>query len=124
MKKDYRQEQEYHSSIGVITLNKYKDRRWKKTRESILNRDGYECQESKGKGITVTADTVHHIYPLEIYPELKYVDWNLISLSAKEHNKMHVRGSHELTTLGKRWQSRRRREFNDWLLNKNCLDHL
>lgn len=72
------------------------------------------CQESKRYGKTVPATTVHHIYPLEYYPELACVDWNLISLSDKQHNAMHDRVTHELTELGKQWQERRRKEFEEW----------
>lgn len=66
------------------------------------------CQESKRYGKTEPATTVHHIYPLEFYPELAFVDWNLISLSDKQHNAMHDRVTHELTAVGLAWQERTR----------------
>lgn len=72
------------------------------------------CQESKRYGKTVPATTVHHIYPLEYYPELACVDWNLISLSDKQHNAMHARVTRELTELGEQWQEKRRKEFEGW----------
>ncbi|TKI55111.1 HNH endonuclease [Brevibacillus antibioticus] len=89
----------------------YKSRRWKRKREAILRRDKYMCQESKRYGKTEPATTVHHIYPLEFYPELAFVDWNLISLSDKQHNAMHERVTHELTALGRAWQERVRDKF-------------
>lgn len=72
------------------------------------------CQESKRYGKTVSATTVHHIFPVEFYPELALTDWNLLSLSSDKHNAMHVRDSHELTELGKQWQERRKKEFKEW----------
>lgn len=69
------------------------------------------CQESKRYGKTELATTVHHIYPLEFYPELAFEDWNLISLSDKQHNAMHDRVTHELTALGQAWQERVRSKF-------------
>lgn len=54
----------------------------------------------KRYGKTVEATTVHHIFPVEIYPEFAFEDWNLIALSAENHNRCHIRGSHELTKFG------------------------
>ena len=34
------------------------------------------------------ADTVHHIYPAEEYPEYEWMDWNLISVSRATHNRV------------------------------------
>lgn len=48
----------------------------------------------------IEASHVHHIFPVEDYPEYALCEWNLISLSQKAHNMMHKRGSHELTELG------------------------
>lgn len=92
----------------------YKSKRWISKRSKILRRDEYMCQESKRYGKTEPANTVHHIYQREFYPELEFEDWNLISLSTKAHNAMHIRDSHELTELGKQWQERRRKEFEEW----------
>lgn len=89
----------------------YKSQKWKRKRAAILRRDEFMCQESKRYGKTIPATTVHHIYPLEYYPELALVDWNLISLSDKQHNAMHERVTHELTALGRAWQERVRDKF-------------
>lgn len=80
------------------------------------------CQESKRYGKSESATTVHHIYPREIYPELELVEWNLISLSSKMHNTMHVRDSHEMTELGKQWQERRREQFEAWMADKTICE--
>ena len=77
--------------------NFLKKSRWKNLRNRILRRDKYLCQYFLRYGKNIEATHVHHIFPVEIYPEYKYCDWNLISLSQKAHNIMHVRNSHELT---------------------------
>lgn len=78
----------------------YKSAKWKRLRNVILRRDGYMCQISKRYGKHVQADTVHHIFPREQYPEYKYAAWNLISLSAEAHNRMHDRVTNALTDEG------------------------
>ena len=92
----------------------YESRKWKKKREHILRRDAYQCQESKRYGKYAEATTVHHIYPLEEYPELALVDWNLISMSAAQHDRMHDRKTDKVTSIGMYWQRKRRREFEAW----------
>lgn len=92
----------------------YLTSKWKRKRKKILRRDEYLCQESRRFGRTESAEVVHHIYPIELYPELAFEDWNLISLSNCSHNSMHKRGSHELTAKGLRWQERRKKEFESF----------
>jgi len=96
----------------------YKDKRWLRKREYILKRDGYNCQESKRYGKRVTATMVHHIYPADLYPELRYVDWNLISFSDNKHNGMHDRVTGEITELGKEWQERVKDKFDSWIQSR------
>lgn len=84
----------------------YDNPRWKRKREKILKRDGDMCQESKRYGKRIDADTVHHIYPVEEYPEYAWCDWNLISLAGKVHNKMHDRVTNKLTPLGEELKRR------------------
>jgi 5-methylcytosine-specific restriction endonuclease McrA len=79
----------------------YKSKRWKKLRESVLRRDGYQCQESKRFGKNVPAHTVHHIFPMADYPGYRWSDWNLISLSNEMHNEMHDRTTGRLTERGR-----------------------
>lgn len=78
----------------------YKCARWERKRAKILRRDGYLCQISKRYGKTVPADTVHHIFPRDEFPEYQLVDWNLISLSASIHDTMHDRTSGKLSPAG------------------------
>ncbi len=84
----------------------YKSKRWELKRERILKRDRYMCQDSKRYGRRIDADTVHHIWPAEDYPEYAWRDWNLISLSSKVHNKMHDRVTNKLTALGEELRRR------------------
>lgn len=75
------------------------------------------CRESKRYGKTTAATTVHHIFPVEHYPELALVDENLLSLSESRHNAMHDRTTGEITELGKQWQEKvspllRKKGFN------------
>lgn len=79
---------------------RYKNKRWEAKRSKILRRDKYLCQISKRYGKNVDANTVHHIYPVEEYPEYQYCDWNLISVSNEIHNKLHDRVTNSLTDMG------------------------
>ena len=84
----------------------YKTKRWRILRKSILRRDGYRCRESARYGIRTAADTVHHVWPAEDYPEYAWEPWNLISLTASKHEAMHDRFSGKLTALGESWRRR------------------
>lgn len=81
-------------------MNLYESTRWRKKRIHILKRDGYICQHFKRYGKRIDADTAHHIYPVDEYPEYTWCDWNLISLSRKAHDMMHDRVTGKLTRLG------------------------
>ena len=89
----------------------YKTSRWKKKRERILKRDNYECRECRRYGKTTQANTVHHIKPVEHYPELMYISKNLISLCGSCHNEMHDRITDELTAKGLALLERTYREY-------------
>lgn len=78
----------------------YKGKRWEKKREIILQRDGYWCKDCSRYGRHQEASTVHHIFPVEFFPELAFENWNLISLCGGCHNEMHDRESHRLTDKG------------------------
>ena len=85
-------------------MNFYETKAWKKKRERILKRDGYLCQLALKEGRRVPAKTVHHILPLDRYPQYKMCDWNLVSLSHQAHEQMHNRYKNgALTKIGKRW---------------------
>lgn len=79
----------------------YNAKRWKRKRAYILSRDGYIDRVQRRFGRKIEADTVHHIYPAEEYPEFAFEDWNLISVNGKKtHNKCHDRLSNKLTPFG------------------------
>ena len=80
------------------------NRRWQALRESILRRDGYRCREAARYGKAVEANTVHHIWPADEFPEWAYEPWNLVSLSSAAHGQMHDKVTHRLTALGERWR--------------------
>lgn len=79
----------------------YKNSKWEHKRKVILSRDNYSCRWCKRYGKNTEASHVHHIYPVEFYPEYSYCNWNLISLCQKCHNIMHDRDTHEITATGK-----------------------
>ena len=81
-------------------MDLYESKKWKKKRSSILRRDKYICQMSLRYGKLMQADTVHHIFPMELFPEYAWCDWNLISLSKRMHNACHDRDTHELSREG------------------------
>lgn len=99
-------------SFSLFRNMDYTSRRWLRLRERVLKRDNYQCQYSKRYGRIVQATTVHHIYPVERYPQYQWCDWNLISLSTDAHNRMHDRDTHELTDEGIRLQRRIKRHIH------------
>lgn len=86
--------------MGTRSNFSYASTKWKRISEKVLRRDGYKCQISKRYGKAVPAEVVHHIYPVEEYPEYAYCLWNLISLSRAAHNRLHDRENGALTADG------------------------
>lgn len=84
----------------------YKSKRWERLRERVLGRDKYKCQECRRYGKAVAANTAHHAWPADDYPEWAWSAWNLVSLCAGCHNAMHDRDTGELTDLGEYWRRR------------------
>lgn len=78
----------------------YKSKKWDNVRASILVRDKYMCQSCLAAGHMVNAECVHHIFPLQQYPEYATERWNLISLCNICHNEMHNRFTDELSKKG------------------------
>ncbi|GEM04518.1 hypothetical protein HMI01_15060 [Halolactibacillus miurensis] len=90
----------------------YKTKRWRRKRENILKQHDYLCAESRQYGNNRQAEMIHHIYPLEYYPELAYEDWNLLPLTNSVHNTFHDRNTNEVIDRGIYWQSKRKKEFD------------
>lgn len=93
-------------------LRFYKSRAWKRVRQDVLERDNYECQECKRRGLVTTKPNkegneaedqseeeeerkvkldVDHIKDLEHYPELALELDNLETLCQDCHNRKHHR---------------------------------
>lgn len=84
--------------VDKETMRFYKSRKWRETRQRVLERDNYECQECKKQGIVKTIDhskhkslDVDHIKELDSYPELAFDMDNLVTLCVSCHNKKHNR---------------------------------
>ena len=85
--------------------------RWRRLRERILRRDGYQCQIALRYGKHVQATHVHHIFPRDLYPEYEWQPWNLISVSSEAHNMLHDRTTGVLTSAGVELMERTRRRL-------------
>lgn len=78
----------------------YSGQKWQHKRRAILRRDGYMDQIERRYGKAIEATIVHHIFPLEDFPEYALEDWNLISVSLATHNRLHDRETRALTPAG------------------------
>ena len=87
----------------------YNTSKWERTRNAVLRRDSYQCQECKRYGRIREAKHVHHVFPIEHYPELALDRRNLISLCQQCHNAMHDRDTHELSEKGEQLRERVRK---------------
>ena len=71
-------------------------------RPAVLARDKYMDQMELRTGRRVPADTVHHIFPKEQYPQYRWCTWNMISLCRENHELMHNRINGELSSAGRK----------------------
>ena len=90
----------------------YDSKKWIEKKSRILRRDGYMCQVSKRYGKMIQAELVHHIFPLDEFPEYALCDWNLISVSWKVHNALHDRQTNGLSEEGRQLLERIARRNN------------
>lgn len=90
-------QEDFRKKMGKFDYN---SKEWKHLAKIALCRDGYKCQLSKRYGKNIPAELVHHIYPVDEYPEYAYCLWNLISLSRAIHNTLHDRNTDKLTADG------------------------
>lgn len=90
----------------------YDSKKWIEKKSRILRRDGYMCQVSKRYGKMIPAELVHHIFPLDEFPEYALCDWNLISVSWKVHNALHDRQTNGLSEDGRQLLERIARRNN------------
>lgn len=97
----------------------YKTKKWQRTREIVLRKNDYLCRESKQYGKHVQAEVIHHIFPLEEYPELAFVHWNLLPTTNAIHNTFHDRENNQIIGRGLYWQKKREREFMEFYDKNN-----
>lgn len=80
-------------------------KRWKRKSLAIRRKDKYmDVVALRFFNQRREGTMVHHIYPVDEYPEYAFCDWNLITVSAETHNKLENRTTGELTALGKMLQ--------------------
>ena len=96
----------------IRIMDFYKSERWTAKRKSILRRDNYQSALSRRYGKLKPAEIVHHIFPRTEYPEYAFDDWNLISVTFEEHNRLHDRGTDDLTEEGAELLRRTARKNN------------
>lgn len=85
----------------------YGSAEWRAFRESILERDNYECQWCKEQGqVTSKYNSileVDHIEELKDRPDLALEPSNLRTLCKDCHNKRHKRFNYRPSEKKKRW---------------------
>ncbi len=69
---------------------------WRRVRQIVLQRDNYLCKLGSSKKCTLIATEVHHIQPLEDFPELALDLDNLISCCWWCHEETKQRASRPL----------------------------
>ena len=80
----------------------YNSEAWQRKRRAVLRRDGYMDQVMKRYGKMTEGNIVHHIFPLDAFPEYRLESWNLITVSLATHNRLHDRETDELSDEGKK----------------------
>lgn len=83
-----------------MSVHELRIKKWEDLRAFVLRRDKFLDQVALRYGKRIEANTVHHVFPREFFPQYTYKAWNLISVSNKTHNELHVRDSHKLTAKG------------------------
>lgn len=112
MNPDNRNIKEWEAAIDRYFLGKvnnskfYSSYGWKNKRPNILKRDGYLCKECSRYGKVTAANTIHHIQPLEVRPDLRLNSDNLISLCQPCHEAMHNKFNSTLSKLGEQLKQR------------------
>ena len=102
---------------GAEMATFYDSAAWKIRRATALRRDGYLDQIELRYGRHVEAETVHHIFPLDTFPEYRLAVWNLISVSKATHNRLHERNGRALSAEGLELARRTARKYEvdiDW----------
>ena len=75
---------------GGTTPQRQKDvKKWLIKAKEIRERDGHRCKRCGGGGNGATKLVVHHIKTWAEFPELRFIDLNLITLCSKCHVLVH-----------------------------------
>lgn len=83
-----------------MSVHELRIKKWEDLRAFVLRRDKFLDQVALRYGKRIEANTVHHIFPREFFPEYTYAAWNLVSVSTTTHNRLHDRDTHKLTEEG------------------------
>lgn len=86
---------EYQHKYNTVTRNRstakseqyhfYQTKQWKALRQLVLDRDAHLDQYAKAVGIYRPGNTVDHVVPYEIAPDLHDKASNLVTCSAESH---------------------------------------
>lgn len=102
------------------SIRTYKEPRWLALRKRVLVRDKYLDQYWKRYGRLINAEMVHHVFPVEDFPQYQWEEWNLVSVAKSTHMMLHDRENDELTDKGMellRYVARKNRiVIPDWYL--------
>lgn len=77
----------------------YCSSRWKRKRAAILRKQNYMCANCKRYGRAREAVEVHHVKHVDEYPELAFVDDNLVGLCKSCHLKQHPERGKRLSQI-------------------------
>lgn len=80
----------------------YHTRAWRRVRQLALHRDHYLCQACLKNNRITPATEVHHVKPLELYPDLALELSNLTSLCWQCHEATKQRRKFDATTCNVR----------------------
>lgn len=91
---------DWRTRIEAVIKKFYNTKNWETLRNSVLREAGYMDQLELRAGRRVPAETVHHIFPREQYPEYELKRWNVIAISKQTHEALHNRIGGNLSPLG------------------------
>lgn len=83
----------------------YHTKAWVRVRGKVLRRDGYKDFWRARFGISEPAETVHHVFMLDDFPELALDPRNLVAVSLYTHRHILHKPDGSLTEDGKKLQA-------------------
>ena len=91
------------SGQGNRTDPFYLSPKWQRLRKMVIVAAKYTDQIRIRQNVMIEANTVHHIFPREQYPEYQWARWNLIAISDETHKHLH-KPDGTLSTAGRKLQ--------------------